>query len=140
MVRDLTDFFEKLSWKKSSFEDSKSLTAAERLSIDLPEARKLARFGPPEEAVKKLSAAHHSAWEVYGLREGIALPIGTLLNAKVIWTAALGQTKLNAALDARLKAARPYLFGDVEVSSFDPAKFEDAAKLLEELCSLPPAT
>jgi energy-coupling factor transporter ATP-binding protein EcfA2 len=138
-VKDLSEFFEKLSWKKASFDEGQTLTAMERLVVDLDEARKLARFGPKEEAIKKLSSAHHSAWEVYGTREKVALPIRTPLNAKVIWTTALAQTKLEAAFDTRLKAARPYLFGCVKPADFDPAKFEEAAKLLEELTAPPVA-
>jgi hypothetical protein len=141
-VKDLSEFFEKLSWKKASFDEDQTLAAMERLVIDLAEARKLARFGPKEEAIKKLSAAHQSAWEVYGTREKVALPIGTALYAKAIWTAAFAQKKLDAAFDTRLKAARPYLFGCLKEADIKPAEFEEAAKLLEELCGLlivPPA-
>jgi hypothetical protein len=42
--------------------------------------------------------------------------------------------KLDATFDARLKAARPYLFGCAKPDQFDAAKFEEAAELLEELC------
>jgi energy-coupling factor transporter ATP-binding protein EcfA2 len=139
-VKDLTEFFEKLSWRRAAFDGGQTLTALERLRIDLAEARKLARFGPKEEAIRKLSAAHHSAWEYYGQKERVALPIGTPLNAKLIWTAALSQTKLDATFDLRLKAARPYLFGCVNPADFASAKFEEAAKLLDELCPPPAVT
>jgi energy-coupling factor transporter ATP-binding protein EcfA2 len=130
-VKDLTDFFEKLSWKKTSFKSGQILSATERMIIELAEARKLARFGPKHGAITALARAHHLAWEAYGLREKVALPIGEPLRAKAIWNAA--QPKLDPALDARLKAGRPYLFGDVDENDFDPAKFEEAAKLVEEL-------
>ena len=128
-VKDLADFFEELSWKKGNFDDGQALPPAERMTIELAEARKLARFGSKEDAVKKMAAAHHLAWEAFGIREKVALPIGTLLDAKTIWNVA----KLDAGFDARLKAARPYLFGCVKSIDFDPTKFEDAAKLLKEL-------
>jgi energy-coupling factor transporter ATP-binding protein EcfA2 len=132
-VKDLADLFEKLSWKKGDFNQTVALSAADWMAVELAEARKLARFGPKEDAVKKLAASHNHAWEAFGIREKVSLPIGTSLNAKAIWTAALGEKKLNEAFDARLKAARPYLFGCVKSEDFDPTKFEEAAKLIEEL-------
>lgn len=88
-----------------------------------------------EDALKKMATAHHLAWETFGHREKVALPIGTSLDAKTIWVAALALGKLDAAFDARLKAARPYLFGCAKPGEFDAATFEEAAKLLEELCT-----
>lgn len=135
-VKDLADFFERPSlWKKSNFVDGQTPVAAECLAIELAEARKLVRFGPKEDAIKKMATAHHLAWEAFGLREKVALPIGTSLDAKAIWTAALAQGKLDTDFDARLKAERPYLFGCAKPSEFDADKFEKAAKLLEELCT-----
>ena len=138
-VRDLAKFFENLSWKKAGFDDCLTLTATEKLSVELAEARKVARFGPKENAVQQLSLAHHLAWEIYGTREQVALPLGSPINAKSIWTAALAQSKLEAALDTRLKAALPYLFGSVKAADFDAKQFEVTAKLLEELSAPPPA-
>lgn len=142
-MKDLNEFFEKPQlWKKSSFVDDQTPPAAERVAIELAEARKLARFGPKVDAIKRMATAHHLAWESFGFREKVAVPIGTSLNAKTIWTAALAQAKLNAPFDGRLKAARPYLFGCVKSKDFDATRFEEAAKLLEELCGsqiAPPA-
>jgi hypothetical protein len=132
-VKDLAGFFEKLSWKKNNFVDGQILPASEKMKIELAEARKLARFGPKEDALKKMAMAHHLAWEAFGVRLKVAIPMGQSLNAKTIWTAAQAQGKLDAGLDARLKAARPYLFGCLKPKGFDAAKFEEAAKLLEEL-------
>lgn len=134
-VKNLGDFFEKLLWKKSNFVDGQTPPAAERMTAELAEARKLARFGSKGGAVKKMATAHHLGWEAFGIREKVALAIGTPLDAKTIWTAARSQAKLDAAFDERLKAARPYLFRCARLVEFDAAKFEEAAKLLEELCA-----
>ena len=131
-VKDLADFFEKLSWSKSNFDDGQGPSPTEQVQAELAEA--LARFGPKEDAVTEMAAAHHLAWEAYGTRMQVALPIGLPLDAKTIWTASLAQAKLDAALDTRLKAARPYLFGCVKAKDFDAARFNEAANLLEELC------
>jgi HEPN domain-containing protein len=138
VVKDLTDFFLTQSWKRSNFTDGKVLSAVERTGISLAESRKLVAFHQPAEAVKRLVDAHHAAWEAYGEREEVCLPIGNALDAKRIWEAALAQTKLDAGLDAQLKAARPYLFGNIEEKDFDRSKFEEAVRLLEGLVALAP--
>jgi len=133
-VSDLAVFFEKQSWKKGNFKDGQIPPASERMPAELAESRKLARFGPKEEAVKKLAVAHHLAWEAYGYRENVALPMRSSVNAESIWAAALAEKKVDAAFNARLTTARPYLFGSVKEVDFSPEEFEKAAKLLEELC------
>jgi hypothetical protein len=135
-VKDFAAFLESQTWGKANFKD-RNAPAVERMAIELAEARKLAAFHQPDDAAKSLAAAHHLAWEAYGVREKVALPIGEPLAAKSIWDAALAQGKLDAALDARLKTARPHLFGGVKAKDFDAIKFEDAAKLLEELSAQP---
>lgn len=138
VVRDLNEFLAKQPWKRANFKDGKSFSPTERLSIALAESRRLAAVHEPAAAMKKLVEAHELAWEAYGAQAKVCLPIGELLSAKIVWDAALAQTKLDAAFDVQLKAARPYLFGSVEDKSFDATKFEVAAKLLEKLAALGP--
>lgn len=133
IVKDVDKFLSEQSWKHGQFKHGKTISADEQMIIELAEARKLAAFNQYSESFKKLALAHQFAWETYGKRNKICLPIGETLSAKIIWDAALAQSKLDTALDARLKAARPYLFGSVEDKDFDAAKFEEAARLLEEI-------
>ena len=51
-------------------------------TIELAESRKLAQFGQPDEAVKKLAAAHHLAWKIFGKREIIVMPIDQPLSPR----------------------------------------------------------
>lgn len=61
------------------------------------------------------------------------LSLGAEITAPNIRKAAQHQAKLPAGVETRLDDAKGYLFGSVEVQKFDPLKFEEAAKLLEEL-------
>ncbi len=135
IVKDFSKFLSEQSWKHGNFKHGKASSADEQMMIELAEARKLAEFKQHFEAVKKLALAHHLAWESYGKRNKICLPIGDTYTAKSIWDAALAQSKLDTAMDSRLKAVRSYLFGSVEDADYDAVKFEEAAKLLEEVAS-----
>jgi AAA domain-containing protein len=138
VVRDLDNLFKPDLWEPTNFKDGRVFSASERLTLDLAEARKLAAFDQHRgEAMKRMKVAHVLAWEIYGTREKVCLPIGEEISAKVIWDAAAAQTKLDAELNERLKKARPYLFGNVTTDQFDPTEFESAAKLLEEIAAQP---
>jgi energy-coupling factor transporter ATP-binding protein EcfA2 len=138
VVRDLEKLFKPDLWKHSNFNDGQALSPAERMRLELAEAREFVLFNQHrDEAIKKMKVAHELAWEIYGSREKVCLPIGEQLTAKVIWDAASAQIKLDAELNERLKKARPYLFGNIEADQFDATEFESAAKLLEEIAAQP---
>ena len=63
------------------------------------------------------------------------MPLGAELTAASIWKSA--NDKIPASVAARLDAAKPYLFGSVKMDKFDPVKFDEAAKLVEELLQPP---
>jgi energy-coupling factor transporter ATP-binding protein EcfA2 len=138
VVRDLETFFKPELWKHSNFNDGQALSPAERMRLELAEAREFVTFNQHrDEAIQKMKVAHELAWETYGKREKVCLPIGVELSAKVIWDAASAQMKLDAELNERLKKARPYSFGNIETDQFNATEFESAAKLLEELAAQP---
>ena len=62
------------------------------------------------------------------------LPLGAAMTPASIWPQAVSQGKLTPEILARLTTARPYLYGSVKSGLFDASKFEEAAKLLEDLC------
>lgn len=138
VVRDLEDFFKPHLWKSTNFKDGRVLSVAERMRLELAEARKLATFDQHRgEAIERMKVAHELAWEIYGIREKVCLPIGDERSAKVIWDAASVQRKLEGELNERLKKARPYFFGNAKAEQFDATEFELAAKLLEEVAAQP---
>ena len=81
--------------------------------------RSISIVGRTRGAFHAVSISAPLSWEIYGTREKVCLPIGEVLSAKisakVIWDAALAQTKLDAELNERLKKARPYFFCNIAI-------------------------
>jgi hypothetical protein len=132
-VSDLATFLADTLPRKQEFFGEIALRPADLAAIDLAEASKLAAHGMHVDSLKKLASAHTSAWEAFGARRGVSLPMGAQPSAAVVWSAARDQDKLDAVLDERLKAARPYLFASLDAADFSPAGFAAAASLVDEL-------
>ncbi len=132
-VSDLATFLADTLPRKQEFFGEMMLRPSDLAAIDLAEASKLAAHGMHVDSLKKLASAHKSAWEALGARRGVSLPMGAQPSAAVVWSAARDQDKLDAVLDERLKAARPYLFGSLDAADFSPAGFAAAVSLVDEL-------
>lgn len=137
-VRDLTTFLGEQVWDGAKFHSGRAPVLLEQLNAQLLTARLLVMNGAKRQCQEALGIAHNIFWQIYGGSLGVLLPPGAQVMASAMWKAADEQGKLDAAIKCRLESFKGYLFGSVKVADFDEARFEDAAKLLEELTSPPP--
>lgn len=134
-VKDLARFLLGQSWTGSNFHSGRNLTALEQMSANIAAARELAAKGTKRTCQDALSVAHGFFWEVYGAKLKIMVPLGAGSKTNEIWKAAHDQGLIPAQDEARLNAARAYLYASQKGDKFDATKFEEAAKLLEELAT-----
>ena len=139
IVDELTQFFRAQSWANECFQSGRVVPPLEQMNAHLTAARKAAAQKANKQCRLALSRAHGFFWIVFGEKIGVLLPLGSAMTPASIWPQAVSQGKLTPEILARLTAARPYLYGSIKSGQFDAAKFEEASKLLEDLCVPAPA-
>lgn len=133
VVKDLKTFLHEQSWKHANFKTGATPSALQEMKAQLAAARQLEGEGAITSCQQALRTAHRFFWEAYGRKLGVLLPIGTEVTPAAVWKQAEEQSKLAPDVVTRLATARPYLFGSVKPSEFNPAAFRGAASLIEEL-------
>lgn len=139
VVKELKIFINEQSWDKANFQSGRNITLLEQMNAQLACARGLVAKAANRQCQNALKDAHSFFWQEYGKKLGVLMPIAAEISAPAIWKAADEQTIIPAEIKVKLEAAKPYLFGNVKVGKFDAAKFEEAAKLLEDLTAPLPA-
>lgn len=132
-VMDFQVFLAEQSWGKEFFRSGAQMSDQEQIKAQLNAARELVGNGANRQCQAALKAAHRLIWHVYGKKLGVLVPLGSDISESIIWKAADGQGKLLPDIKTRLEAVKGYLYGGIKISEFDNVKFEEAAKLLEEL-------
>lgn len=138
-VKELNIFINEQSWDKANFQSGRNITPLEQMNAQLACARELVARAANRQCQNALKDAHSFFWQEYGKKLGVLMPIAAEISAPAIWKAADEQAKIPAEVNVKLEAAKPYLFGGVKGGKFDAAKFEEAAKLLEDLTAPLPA-
>lgn len=132
-VKAFKAFLSDQSWENVNFQTRLTLSPLEQMNAQIAAARTLAAKPAPRQCQQAMHQAHELFWLLYGTKLGVELPLGVEPTAPIIWRAARTTGKLSPLAEAKLNAAKAYLFGSVAVQDFDPLKFEQTAKLLEEL-------
>lgn len=138
-VNALKLFFAGQPWAKENFLTGRQLSALEEMQAHIAAAHQAVAAGAFKQCRGLTSQAFFLCWLVFGAKIGVLVPLGAKISAHNLWVEAAKQKKLAPEIEARLNAARPYLFGTVKPKEFKSAEFEKAVKLLEEL-SAPPVT
>lgn len=133
VVKELTAFLDEQSWDKVNFQSGRNISTTEQMNTQITCARALVAKGAKRQCQDAIKAAYSFFCQEYGKKLGVLMPIGADNTAPSIWKAAEEQAKIPAEVKVRLDASKPYLFGSVKVGKFDENKFEEAAKLMEEL-------
>jgi hypothetical protein len=135
VVKQLTEFLNQQAWEKANFHSGRTSGPFEQMNAYLAAARALAAKGAQRQCRDAMEKAHDFFWYAYGKKLGVLVPIGAELTRSSIRKALEEQAKLPEDAEARLASVRKYLFGSVKGDEFDATKFEDAAKVLEELAA-----
>jgi len=126
-------FLNEQKWENEHFKTGQSPALLERMTAELAAARDLALKSATRQCQIPLKQAHEWFWQIYGAKLGVTLPLGTAPTASKILDAAEKQDLLPENVKVRLNGVKGYLFGSVNGDKFATAKFEETAKLLEEL-------
>lgn len=134
-VKELLVFLDEQKWENELFHSGRAMIAAEQMKANLAAARELAAKPAPRQCQAALGVAFGWFWREYGMKISVMLPLGIEPTAAKIWEAAKEQSKIPDDVAKKLDANKGYLYGCIKVEKFDPVKFEEAAKLLEELAT-----
>lgn len=130
-VGEFIAFLNEQEWKNELFHTGQILTPLEQMTAELAAARAAVATNAYNSGRKAMHCAHGWFWQIYGAKLGVMFPLGKIPTDAEIFTAA--ETLLTPDVKVRLNSVRGYLFGSIKGNKFDATKFEEAAKLLEEL-------
>ena len=134
-VSALTLFLKEQPWQNEYFQSGRQASAVEQMNSHLVAARQLAMKKAARQCQDALKVAFTWFLREYGSKLGVRLPIGVEPSGAAIWKAAKEEKLMPPEALAKLETNKAYLFGCVKGDKFLPEKFEEAAKVLEELCA-----